>query len=81
MCHVDFIATVAAIVGDKLPDNAAEDSVNVLPVLLGEQRPSPIREATVHHSAQVSSRFVKVIGFLSMLHQAMTMVLEASRSG
>ncbi len=52
MCHVDFIATVAAIVGDKLPDNAAEDSVNVLPVLLGEQRPSPIREATVHHSAQ-----------------------------
>lgn len=52
MCHVDFMATVAAILGEKLPDNAAEDSVNVLPVLLGEKLSAPIREATVHHSAQ-----------------------------
>lgn len=52
MCHVDFIATVAAILGEKLPDNAAEDSVNVLPVLLGERLSSPEREATVHHSAK-----------------------------
>lgn len=52
MCHVDFMATVAAILGAKLPDNAAEDSVNVLPVLLGEKLSSPIRDATVHHSAQ-----------------------------
>ena len=39
------------IFGAKLPDNAAEDSVNVLPVLLGEKLPAPAREATVHHSA------------------------------
>jgi len=52
MCHVDFIATVAAILGEQLPDNAAEDSVNVLPVLLGERLTAPVREATVHHSAQ-----------------------------
>lgn len=52
MCHVDFMATVAAILGTKLPHNAAEDSVNVLPVLLGEARSQPIREATIHHSAQ-----------------------------
>jgi arylsulfatase A-like enzyme len=52
MCHVDFMATTAAILGEKLPDNAAEDSVNVLPVLLGEKLSAPIREATVHHSAQ-----------------------------
>ena len=51
MCHVDFLATVAAILGVKLPDNAAEDSVNVLPVLLGEKLPALAREATVHHSA------------------------------
>lgn len=50
MCHVDFMATVAAILGEKLPDNAAEDSVNVLPTLLGEKS-APGREATVHHSA------------------------------
>lgn len=52
MCHVDFMATVAAIVGEQLPDNSAEDSVNILPVLLGEERTVSIREATVHHSAQ-----------------------------
>ena len=51
MCHVDFMATVAAILGAKLPDNAAEDSVNMLSALLGEQHTSPAREATVHHSA------------------------------
>jgi arylsulfatase A len=52
ICHVDFMATVAAILGQKLPDNAAEDSVSILPALLGEQLDAPIREATVHHSAR-----------------------------
>ncbi len=51
MCHVDFMATVAKIVGVKLPDNAAEDSFNVLPALLGEKATGPAREATVHHAA------------------------------
>jgi hypothetical protein len=46
------MATVAAILGVTLPENAAEDSVNVLPVLLDEKRTTPVREATVHHSAQ-----------------------------
>jgi len=55
MCHVDFMATVAALLGAKLPDNAAEDSVNVLPVLLGLPRTTPAREATVHHS--ISGKF------------------------
>jgi arylsulfatase A-like enzyme len=52
MCHVDLMATVAAILGEKLPDHVAEDSINVLPVLLGETLPLPAREATVHHSAR-----------------------------
>lgn len=52
MCHVDFMATAAALVGAKLPDNAGEDSVSVLPVFLGEKLATPLREATVHHSAQ-----------------------------
>jgi arylsulfatase A-like enzyme len=51
ICHVDFMATVAALIGAKLPDNAGEDSFNILPVLLGERYTSPIREATVHHAA------------------------------
>lgn len=52
MCHVDLMATVAAILGEKLPVNAAEDSVNVLPALLGEKLSASAREATVHHSMQ-----------------------------
>jgi len=52
ICHVDLMATVATILGAKLPDSSAEDSVNVLPLLLGERRSVPAREATVHHSAR-----------------------------
>ncbi len=52
ICHVDFMATVAAILGHELPDNAAEDSISILPALLGEQVKTPLREATVHHSAR-----------------------------
>lgn len=52
ICHVDLIATVAAMMNTKLPDNAAEDSVNILPVLLGQSLEHSAREATVHHSAR-----------------------------
>ena len=50
ICLIDLFATIAAIVGKDLPANAAEDSFNVLPVLLGERLAGPIREATVLHS-------------------------------
>ena len=50
ICLADLIATCAAILGENLPDNAAEDSYNILPALLGESRDTPIREAVVHHS-------------------------------
>ena len=35
--------------GERLPDNAGEDSVSILPALLGRDR-APLREAVVHHS-------------------------------
>ncbi len=38
----DVMATLAAIVGAKLPDHAAEDSFDLLPALLGEDK-APIR--------------------------------------
>ncbi len=38
----DIMATIAAIVGAKLPDDAAEDSYSMLPALRGEAR-QPIR--------------------------------------
>ena len=50
ICHIDFMATVAAILGKKLPANTAEDSYNILPALKGEKLDKPIREALVHCS-------------------------------
>jgi arylsulfatase A len=41
-CLTDVMATVAAILGEALPDHAAEDSFNLLPALLGDAE-SPIR--------------------------------------
>jgi arylsulfatase A-like enzyme len=52
VCHVDLMATLAAVLDAKLPSDAGVDSVNILPALLGEKRTAPLREATVHHSAQ-----------------------------
>lgn len=50
ICLTDLLATCAAIIGRKLPDDAGEDSFNILPYLIGEKLERPIREATVHHS-------------------------------
>ena len=52
VCHVDLMATLAAMFDAKLPADAGVDSVNILPALLGEKRNAPLREATVHHSGQ-----------------------------
>ncbi len=50
ICLVDLMATVAAIVGSTLPPDSAEDSVSLLPLFDGKLA-SPVREATIHHSA------------------------------
>jgi arylsulfatase A len=51
ICLTDVLATVAAVVGAKLPDDAGEDSYNILPALRGDKLDKPIREAIVHSSA------------------------------
>jgi arylsulfatase A len=48
-CLNDFFATCAEIVGEKIPDNAAEDSISLLPVLEGRSDGAR-RESLVHHS-------------------------------
>jgi len=50
LCFTDLLATTAAIVGTKLPDDAAEDSFNFLPILLGEKPARPIRDSVIYHS-------------------------------
>ncbi len=49
VCLTDVLATCSAIIDAKLPENAGEDSVSMLPVLRGQNDP-PHREAIVHHS-------------------------------
>ena len=46
----DFMATVAAITGTPLPSNAAEDSFNLLPALLGKKLKTPIRKTIMDQS-------------------------------
>jgi len=52
ICLMDLMATSAAIVGTELPDDAGPDSLNVLPLLLGEKPASPIRNSLVSHSSK-----------------------------
>lgn len=49
VCLTDILATAADMAGVKLPDDAGEDSVSLLPCLRGAAE-GPFREATVHHS-------------------------------
>jgi arylsulfatase A len=48
-CLSDLFATCADILGKKLPDDVAEDSVSIFPALLGRPEQT-LREALVHHS-------------------------------
>jgi arylsulfatase A len=50
----DIMATCAAVVETKLPDNAAEDSVNIFPVLLGKDGGKPVREYTLHQTISLA---------------------------
>jgi len=49
ICLTDLMATAAEMTGYTLPNNAGEDSVSILPDLMGKTN-KPLREATVHHS-------------------------------
>ena len=48
-CLTDLIATLSDVLEVKLPKDAGEDSVSMLPNLFGESG-APVREATIHHS-------------------------------
>jgi len=51
ICQTDLMATLAGMVGHKLPNDAGEDSYDIMPAILGKKLSKPIREATVHHSS------------------------------
>jgi arylsulfatase A-like enzyme len=54
MCLTDIMATCAAVVDAKLPNNAAEDSFNILPVMLSEDTTDAVREYTLHQTISLA---------------------------
>jgi arylsulfatase A-like enzyme len=48
ICFSDMLATIAALLGEKLPDDAGEDSFDISPLLRGEKPAQPIRNSMVH---------------------------------
>ena len=50
ICLTDLLATCANILGKKLPDNAGEDSISILPIMLGKKINQNLRKGIVHHS-------------------------------
>ena len=49
-CLNDLMATAAEMAGAEIPDHAGEDSVSLIPELLGASE-TGVREATIHQSA------------------------------
>ncbi len=56
LCHIDLLATCAAITGQPLPETAGPDSFNALPVLLGESKAAPGRDHLVSHTGGFPGR-------------------------
>jgi len=54
ICHTDFMATCADILGVPLPGNSSVDGISFMPALYGKQIPNE-REAVIHHS--ISGKF------------------------
>jgi arylsulfatase A-like enzyme len=56
ICHMDMLATMAALTGQKLADAAGPDSFNVLPALLGARLDKPCRDHLVEHGNVLAIR-------------------------
>jgi len=83
ICLNDLMATCAEIIGAKLPDNAGEDSVSILPDLLGTAK-SPVREATIHQSPKgdlaIRQGFWKLIFLKNGKHELYNLQTDLSET-
>ena len=50
ICHADLMATVAEMLGAKLPPAAGVDSISMLAQLTGQPQPASRRETIIHHT-------------------------------
>jgi arylsulfatase A-like enzyme len=48
ICFTDMMATLASLLGEKLPNDAGEDSFDISPLLRGEKPVKTIRNSMVH---------------------------------
>lgn len=53
ICQTDLMATCASIVGYSLPENAAEDSYDILNALLNKDKGQAIRPYTLHQTIRL----------------------------
>ncbi len=58
ICQIDLMRMIANVIGYHLPENAGEDSYNMLPALR-QQNDIAIRDALVHHSNKGSFAITK----------------------
>jgi arylsulfatase A len=68
----DFFATAASIVGESLPPDAGEDSMNILPALLGETINGSLRNDLIHHSC---------LGVFSIRKGDWKLIIDCDNSG
>ncbi len=54
VCQMDFLASFAAMLGVKLPENEKFDSQNVMPALLGESKKG--RDVLIEHTTPIAIR-------------------------
>ena len=54
VCLTDLMATCATLTGTTIPREAAEDSFDILPALLGQAGDKPIREYTLHQTISLA---------------------------
>ncbi len=59
VCHVDLLAALAALTGQKLPADAGPDSFDILPALLAEKPAKPCREQLVKQAGYVAGLTVR----------------------
>jgi arylsulfatase A len=50
ICQTDLMATIAAFLDIRLPENAGEDSFNMISVFKGEPLQKHVRDYVIHHS-------------------------------
>ena len=50
ICQTDLMATIAAFIGITLPENAGEDSFNLIRVFKGDKMAKPVRGYIIYHA-------------------------------